>query len=424
MKKQDQTEKYAEKEVVIMLTDMVQYSRLTHNMRPEEIRNFIIDYHSHINTILFKEEYQPLTIDPSAGDGAIVIFDKGSCGTKENICNRALQSSMEMAEAIELGHLPPTRMGLFLGDIIEARLGDRIHKFGSSFAVASRLEELCGYFGTSILMDREVARIQSVEKKYLVTIGKITPKNFSTPFNLFSIFKPGINGCPRDVDEVKLEDFINLKNEAMELFAGNQLTGVKPDFPSVRTMLNIAQGLFLEMVGVNDLATERILEYIRETPYPDTDFEKTGMRLEGKKGNPLGSRLFHLSKQLLRAIDPELHQVLVENTEWEKQFRLEWRKKGEAVVKINEPADGVYYIDSGSANALDEYGNVRATFKEGSIFGEMAYFTKDKRRNASVIAGTDLVIRKVTNADLDRFPVIKRIFERLAKGRKEKKLPY
>ncbi len=407
-----------------MLTDMVQYSKVTHNMRPEEIRNFIIDYHRHINNILDKEKYQPLSIDPSAGDGAIVIFDKGPGDTKEKICTRALQAAMEMAEAIEKGGVPSTRMGLFLGDIIEAQLGNRLHKFGSSFAVASRLEELCGYFGTSILMDREVARMQLKERNYLVMIGKITPKNFSSPFNLYSIFKPGVNGCPKDVDLQKLQDFINLKNEALDLFAGNQLTGVKPDFPVVRTMLNIAQGLFLEMVGESDQATERILEYIRESPYPDTDFEKTGMKIAGKKGNPLGARLFHLSKQLLRAIDAELYQVLVENTEWEKYFKLEWRKKGEAVVKINDPADGIYYIDSGKAHALDEGGQIRATFEEGSIFGEMAYFTKEKRRNATVVAGTDLVIRKVTNQDLDKFPVIKRIFERLARGRKEKKLPF
>ncbi len=424
LKEKHKTDQYAVKEVVVMLTDMVQYSRLTHNMRPEEIRNFIVDYHRNINQILMKEEYQPLSIDPSAGDGAIVIFDKYEGDTKEDICTRALQAAMEMAEAIEGGGLPPTRMGLFLGEIIEAQLGDRLHKFGSSFAVASRLEELCGYFGTSILMDREVARGQKSERNYLLIVGKITPKNFSSPFNLFTIFKPGINGCPEDVDPQMLQDFINMKNEAMELFAGNQLTGVKPNFPVVRTMLNIVQSLFMEIVGGRDIATERIMEYIRETPYPDADFEKTGMKIHSKKGNPLGARLYHLSKQLLRAIDSELYQVLVEDTEWERHFRLEWRKKGEAIVKINEPPDGVYYIDSGKAHALDEDGNIRATFGEGSIFGEMAYFTKEKRRNATVIAGTDLVVRKVSNEHLDKLPVIKRIFQRLAEGRQEKQLPY
>ncbi len=407
-----------------MLTDMVQYSKLTHNMRPEEIRNFIVEYHRKINDILLKTENQPLSIDPSAGDGAIVIFEKGEGDTKEDICNRAVQAAIEMAKAIETGSLPQTRMGLFLGDIIEAQLGDRVHKFGSSFAVASRLEELCGYFGTSILMGREVARAQRSGNEYLVIIGKITPKNFSTPFNLFTIFKPGVNGCPLDIDKKELLDLIKVKNEAMELFAGNQLTGVKPNFPIVRTSLNIVQSRFVDMLGKRDIATDRILEFIRETPYPDADFEKTGMKIKDKKGNPLGIRLYHLSKQLLRAIDSELYQVLVEDTEWERHFKLEWHNKGDAIVTIHESPDGIYYIDSGKAHVLDEHGKIRATFGEGSIFGEMAYFTKEKRRNATVIAATDLVIRKVSTEDFEQLSVIKRIFQRLAMGRKEKELPY
>lgn len=407
-----------------MLTDMVQYSKLTHNMRPDEIRNFIVNYHKEINDILMHDENQPLTIDPSAGDGAIVIFEKSEDESKEDICTRALQSALKLARKIEVGGLVPTRMGLFLGDIIEARLGDRIHKFGSSFAVASRLEELCGFFGTAILMDREVFRAQKYGTEYLVSIGKITPKNFSSPFNLYSILKPGINACPLEVDREKLFEFLQHKNAAMELFSGNQLTGVRPDFPAVRTALNTAQKMFVKMVGRRDVATDRILEFIRETPYPDGEFIKTGMKILNKKGNPLGVRLYHLSKQLLRAIDYELYQVLVEDTEWEQHFKLEWRKEGEEIITINEPPDGIYYIDSGKAHALDEDGSIRATFGEGSIFGEMAYFTEEKRRNATVIAGSDLVIRKVSTEDFEKLPAVKKIFERLAMGRREKELPF
>ncbi|MCP3898170.1 MAG: adenylate/guanylate cyclase domain-containing protein, partial [Desulfobacteraceae bacterium] len=191
LQKNSINEQSAVKEVVILLTDMVQYSRLTHNMLPEEIRNFIVNYHTTINNILLKEVNQPLSIDPSAGDGAIVIFYKGEGETKEHICRRAVRCAIELAREMETGRIAKTRMGIFLGDIIEAKLGDRIHKFGSSFAVASRLEELCGYFGTPILMDREVARAQGKKVNNLVIVGKITPKNFSSPFNLFTILQPG-----------------------------------------------------------------------------------------------------------------------------------------------------------------------------------------------------------------------------------------
>ncbi|MEE4243695.1 MAG: adenylate/guanylate cyclase domain-containing protein, partial [Desulfopila sp.] len=222
------------KEVVILLSDMVQYSRLTQYMRPAEIRDFITSYYKELQAILSVEVFQPLSIDPSAGDGAIIVFEKRPGGSTEELCTRALQAAICCNRAIDDGQVPATRMGLFLGDIIEAELGDRVHKFGSSFAVASRLEELCGYYGTQILMDREVARNQQKENEYLVAIGKVTPKNFTSPYNLFSLLKPGVGKCPEDVDREKLFQFITIKNEAMDLFCGNLMTGVSPDFPKVR----------------------------------------------------------------------------------------------------------------------------------------------------------------------------------------------
>lgn len=413
-----------EKEVVILLTDMVRYSTLTQRMRPEEIRDFIVAYHEQLHNLLVVDEFQPISVDPSGGDGAVIIFDKRSENSVEELCTRALQASIRCSEAMDNNEIPATRMGLFLGDIIEARLGDRVHKFGSSFSVASRLEELCGYYDTQILMDREVARNQLKDKEYIVNIGKVTPKNFSSPFNLFSILKPGTGLFKGTVENDKLLEFINIKNEAMELFSGNLLTGQLPDFPKVRQQLRTAQNLYIKMMGRRDRATDRILEYIREFPFPEQDFKYTGIRIGEKKGNPLGVRLFHLSKQLLRAIDSDLYSALVVDTNWENFFQLEWHKKGENIVTVGDPADGIYYIDSGSAYAVDADGNVLASFAEGSIFGEMAYYNKEKKRSATVIAESDVVLRKVSNEDFEQLPVIKKLFYRLAKKRTENELPY
>ena len=112
------------------------------------------------------------------------------------------------------------------------------------------------------------------------------------------------------------------------------------------------------------------------------------------------------------------------DTEWENSFQLEWCKKGEKIVTVGDPADGIYYIDSGSAYAIDAEENILATFAEGSIFGEMAYYNKEKKRNATVIAATDVVLRKVSNEDFESLPVIKKLFYRLAQKRTEKEIPY
>jgi class 3 adenylate cyclase len=410
-----------EKEVVILLTDMVRYTQITEDMRPNEIRDFIIEYHKNLQRIIQTEDEYIQEIEPSAGDGAIAIFEKRAGeGGKSGMCIRALKAAIKIAYAVENGVIPPTRIGLFAGDIIEALLTDKKMRFGASFAVASRLEELCGYFGTTFLMDKEVAFWQTDESRYLICIGKVTPKNFNHPIHVYTVYKPGIHNCPKDVDEERLFQFISLKNRAIEMFCGNTLQGIRPDFPTAREKLEEVQRLFVDISGREDIASERVLEYIRHMPYPSEDFRKIGMRVKESTGESLGTRLLHLSNELLKAMDMEFYQALVIDTDWERHFKLEWRKKGDIIIRINEPPNGVYYLDSGSVNALDENGELIATLVAGNVFGEMAYFSKKKRRNATIIANTDVVVRRISNEKFDSLPIIKKIFKRIALKRRRK----
>ena len=412
-----------EKEVVILLSDMVRYTQITADMRPNEIRDFIIDYHKSLKRIIQSDNDFVQEIEPSAGDGAIAVFEKLEGEGKAGMCTRALQAAINIAHAVEKGVIPPTRIGLFSGDIIEARLPGKTMRFGASFAVASRLEELCGYFGTTFLMDKEVAFWQTAESQYLVCIGKVTPKNFNHPIHVYTVYRPGIHNCPKDVDAEKLLQFISRKNRAIELFCGNALQGIRPDFPGAREKLLDVQRLFVELTGREDVATERVLEYIRNIPYPSEDFRSIGMKLRELTGESLGTRLLHLSNELLKAMDMEFYHALVVDTDWERHFKLEWRKKGEVIIRINEPPDGVYYIDSGSVNAVDEHGELITTLAAGNVFGEMAYFSKKKRRNATVVANTDVVVRKISGDKFDTLPIIKKIFKKIANKRMKGELP-
>jgi adenylate cyclase len=414
------SENDTEKEVVILLSDMVRYTQITADMRPEEIRDFIIDYHKNLQRIIQSDKDHLQEIEPSAGDGAIAIFEKREGEGKSGMCVRALQAAINIAYAVEEGVIPPTRIGLFSGDIIEARLPDKTMRFGASFAVASRLEELCGFFGTTFLMDKEVAFWQTLESKYLLCIGKVTPKNFNHPIHVYTVYKPGIHNCPKDIAEEKLLQFISRKNRAIELFCGNALQGIRPDFPGAREKLHDVQKLFVEIAGKEDVATERVLEYIRNMPYPSEDFRLIGMKIREVTGESLGTRLLHLSNELLKAMDMEFYHALVVDTDWERHFKLEWRKKGDVIIRINEPPDGVYYIDSGSVNALDENGELITTLAAGNVFGEMAYFSKKKRRNATVVANSDVVVRKVSGEKFDTLPIIKKIFKKIANKRRRR----
>ncbi|MBW6519569.1 MAG: cyclic nucleotide-binding domain-containing protein [Desulfoarculaceae bacterium] len=401
------------------MTDMVQYSRQSSGMPPEEIRDFLIGYHGRVNELVHRQESMPLEIEPSAGDGNLIIFDKLPGEDCSGICTRALGGALRMAEAIAEGTLAPTRMGLFLGCIIEAQLGSRMAKFGSSFAVANRLEELCGYFGTHLLMDREVARNQKGFDRNLVNIAKVSLTSSLHPMNIFTVYKPGIQNCPAEVDEAQMLGFIKIKNKAMELFSGHLQLGVEPDFPRVREELLAVQKIFKDLTGSEDVATERILEYIRETPLPPGDFGQKGMKLMEKKRDSLGERLFHLSKELLRAMDAEFYHALVVDTKWERYFKLEWCKKGDILIRIDSVPDGIYYLDSGTVEILNSKGELLSTMESGTIFGEMAYFDREKKRTATVRAKTDMVVRKISTDDFQKLPVIIRIFERIAMARRQ-----
>jgi hypothetical protein len=268
-------------------------------------------------------------------------------------------------------------------------------------------------------MDKEVAFWQTEESKYLLCVGKVTPKNFNHPIHIFTIYKPGIHNCPKDIDKEKLAVFISKKNRAIELFCGNALQGIRPDFPVAREKLDEVQKLFIEMTGKEDIPTERILEYIRNMPYPSEDFRKIGMSIKELTGESIGTRLLHLSNELLKAMDVDFYHALVVDTDWERQFKLEGKKKGEVIIRINEPPDGIYYLDSGSVNALDDKGKLIATLAAGDVFGEMAYFSKKKRRNATVIANTDIVVRRISGEKFDTLPVIKKIFQKISNKRKK-----
>jgi CRP-like cAMP-binding protein len=117
-------------------------------------------------------------------------------------------------------------------------------------------------------------------------------------------------------------------------------------------------------------------------------------------------------------MDVDFYHTLVVDTEWERLFKLIWKKKGEIIVQINDPPNGVYYIDNGSVNAIDEKGNLITTLTAGNVFGEMAYFSNSKTRNATVIANSDVVLRRISGDEFEKLPVIMKIFKRIATKRK------
>lgn len=407
-----------EKEVIILLSDMVGYSIRANNMSPSEIQSFMLEYHSKLKKIVSEVCGDEHKIEPSAGDGAVAIFNIQSSNERISICNMALNTALAMIHAMEDGNIPKTRIGLFNGLILEAVMDGKTMRFGSSFTVASRLEELCSYFGTSLLMGREVARLQTEHRDYLISIGKITPKNFTHPIHIFSVYRPGVHNCPVDIDYNGLKKFIRMKNEAVELFCGNHLENIRPNFPLAKEKLQYAQDSFFQLTGVSDLATDRLLQYIKKNPCPEDDFENVGMKIWPSETVTSEVLLPSLSGALLKSVNHELFEALIEKTDWEEKFNLIWVNRGEHVFELGDVPDGIYFVAKGTAKVYDRLKRNIETLNPGDIFGEVAYFSPNVQRTATVTATTDLVLRRVSGKDLNELPVIRSILNKIAKKRR------
>ena len=406
-----------DEEVVVLTTDMHQYSKITSNMTARQIRDFMIDYHGFLQNIIIEGQNTADEFEPCAGDASIAIFKQRTGEDKREKCRRALKVALRIAEAIEARKIPFTRLGLYVGDVIEAQFGRLTLRFGNCFAAANRLEELCAFFGTTILMDREMAMSQDNELKHIVAIGKVTPKSFKHPIHVYSVYKPGIHKCPPDINEKKLSKFIRVKNRAIEHFIGNALKGIVPNFQLAEQKLHQAAMIFREATGELDIATLRTSEYIHEHPYPVDTFETQGMTIDEKQGQSMGIRLLLLSQQLIKAFDREYYHALVENTYWESYFRIKWLKKGEVIIRIGDEPNGIYYLAKGEVQVEDAAGKVIANLSEGDIFGEMAYFSTDRKRSATVVAKTDIVVRRISTEDFEKAPLLHNLFAEITKRR-------
>ncbi|PKN64893.1 MAG: hypothetical protein CVU57_12240 [Deltaproteobacteria bacterium HGW-Deltaproteobacteria-15] len=407
-----------EKEVTLLFTDMVGFSQTTAGMTPREMADFLIAYRRKLESIVLDEAKGAQHVDHIAGDAAACVFEsKPSEGENEKSV-RALRAALKLLDEIASERVARTHIGLYSGGIIELQYDGQTVRFGNSYTAASRLQDLCGHFGTSILMDRNVALAQGDDLKYISCVGKITPKGFNHPIHIFTVDKPGIHRCPVDVDEEKLLQYVQIKNTAIEYFCGNEKRGIKPDFPKAREKLYQAERLFREATGRKDIATERVLGYIGEHSLPTSDFISAGMKLDTKSGSaPLGVQLFRLSQDLLKSLDREFFDTFVLNTDWEQSFRLEWREKEEVIIEKGSRPDGVYFLAKGRVRVVDAEGRVIAVVNEGDVFGEMAYFPTENVRNATVIADSELVLHRISGEDFVKFPAIRNLFERIAHKR-------
>ncbi|MAM72171.1 MAG: hypothetical protein CMP91_13630 [Gammaproteobacteria bacterium] len=407
-------EKIFEREAATQITDMVGYSLLTATMSPSDIRDFIIKYHRKLKALICNLE-SDVEFTPMAGDSSVSIYPLDE-NNPESI-TRPLHAAIRVAEASEAGELLPTRLGIYSGSILKAEFDEHTLSFGNTFAAAARLEQLCNYFRTQLLIDRKISESDPALTKYMVSVGKITPKNFIHPIHVYTVYKPGLHGCPNDISEDHLMEFISIKNQAMDYFSGHGLKGIECDFFQARNLLLKANNLYRKLTGLDDLPTKRILDYIDQFPSPDDDFHKCGMHITAASFSNSGIAGHSLPEKLLKAIGYDVYKYLHDDDEWKDLFQLEWRKPGEKIIEAGEEPDSIFYIESGSVMVKDDNNEVIGNLGKGEVFAEMTFFSNSIKRNAHVIALTDLVVRKISGDNFRKYPELQRVFSDLTERR-------
>ncbi len=409
-----------EREVIILLSDMVNYSGRTEKMSLSEIRNYMYGYHLKVREIIrAKSEESRCVFEPSAGDGTVAIYGCTSPQDKKELAREVVDTAIRLSEAMAAGELPTTRIGLFSGRMVEAILDNQILRFTPAFAAARRLENLCNYFQCSFLLGKELALLQDSYRNNIVKIGKVTPRNFSHVVEIFTVYKPGIHGCPATTSEEQLQQFIRIKNEAVDLFYGDKQQNIKPDFKNAKKKLVEADIFFTSLTGTTDIATRKLLQYIDENPRPSDSFISKGMRIRLERSFSPDIRSLNLAQSMIHSLDPQLHDDMEKIQEKEKDFELLWFNSGDTILAKGDQPDGIYFIVTGSVRVEDPAVGHITRLDAGELFGEAAYFTRERLRTASIIAEQDVVLRRMTGEELQNLLKIKKIFRAITQKRQE-----
>ncbi len=409
---------FPEKNATILISDMVGFTKKTLSMTPKELFQFLLDYRKRIEQSLMREGNRAQYVEHGNGDATASVFeDRDDENKNRNI--RAFKACLHILKKIQEKKISNTRFGLYSGKVIVADINNEPYRFGNCFSAAARLRELCDFFDRPILMDRDVALAQSDDdRKYIACLGKITPKSFDHPIHVFTTYKPGLHKVPISVNENRLFKYIALKNRCIDYFNGNNSKGIRPNFSKARNTFYKASVLFKEITGHHDLSSERMLEFIEENHSPAIRFLEDGVKMGNKDGLITRRMKSHrLGRELLKALDKDIYKNIIFETRWQKCFHFQYREKGERVIEAGDSPDGVYFIIKGVVNVINQNNNLICQLRQGGIFGEMAYFSEQRVRNASVIANTDLELYFIPEQDFIQNPEINNLFERISRYR-------
>lgn len=209
------------RELTVFFSDIRGFTTLSEGLRPQELAEKLGRYLSVVTEAIHQQRG---TVDKYIGDGVMAFWGAPQplLAHAEAACEAAL--ACQAAIRALSGQHPdqpefPTRIGLHTAEVLVGNFGsaDRLNYtvLGDGVNVASRLEQLCGYFGVEILISE---RTQALVAARFATrrLGPVAIRGREQPLTVFELL-----GERDQVDAGRLARAQRYE-EALRLFLGQR----------------------------------------------------------------------------------------------------------------------------------------------------------------------------------------------------------
>jgi adenylate cyclase len=180
--------------VAIMFADIRDFTSISETMPPEDVVDFLSDYHARMTTSIFAFGG---TLDKFMGDGIMATF--GTPAPSPDDALRAVQAGLAMKQALaELNlersqkHLPALRQGIGIhyGEVIVGNIGseERLEYtvIGDSVNLASRIEGACKELGKDFLISDAVLHYLN-DSISTIDMGDVMVKGKTEAVRLYAV---------------------------------------------------------------------------------------------------------------------------------------------------------------------------------------------------------------------------------------------
>ncbi len=227
-----------EVEASIMFSDIEGFTSISETKKPKELVEFLNNYFSTASDIFFKHEG---TIDKFIGDAVMVQFGIPLKNPNHRVL--AVRAAFEFSQTVaamtkaarERGEpVFSTRIGINSGNMVVGYIGGRTKKeytvIGDTVNLASRLEGVNKYYGTSLMVSETTATEQVLDEFLLREMDLIRVKGKKLPIKIYEVY------CRRaEISEERLK-IVQTFESALKLYREQQWNDAVAMFRTVLKM--------------------------------------------------------------------------------------------------------------------------------------------------------------------------------------------